>query len=143
MKKLVLLLLIMGSFTIAGQAAEPAILLQKPGLRPGQQLSEYVQFYLNPEPVKKGSKVHQLYVYMGQTELTGRVAISLMDDGGMLFQTNDLMEGNYNKLGMAIVLIELERKLSENLNSVKLKTVRAKSRLIQSPRDRTRKTTLD
>ena len=133
----------MGSFTLMGQAAEPALLLQKPGLKLGQQLSEYVQFYLNPEPVKKDSKVHQVFIYMGQTELTGRVAISLMDDGGMLFQTNDLMEGNYKKLGMAIVLIEPERKLSDNLSSVKLKSVRATSRLIQSPRDRTRKTPLD
>lgn len=134
MKKLVLLLLVMGNFTLAGRAAEPALLLQKPGLKPSQQLSEYVQFYLNPVPVKKDSKVHQLYVYTGQTELTGRVAITLADDGGVLFQTSDLMEGHYTPLGMAIVLIELDRKLSENHKSVKLKSVRAKSRLIQGPR---------
>lgn len=130
MKKLVLLLLTMGCFAFSGQAAEPALFLQKPGMRPKDQLNEYVQFYLNPNPVKKGSKVHEVFVYTGQTELTGTVAITLEDDGGVLFQTNDLMEGNYRGLGMAIVLIELERELSENLKSVKLKSVRAKSRMV-------------
>jgi hypothetical protein len=128
MKKLVLLLSVLGCLTFAGQAAEPALLLQKPSMREREQLSEYVQFYLNPNPVKKDSKVHEIYVYMGQTELTGKVAITLVDDGGVLFQTSDLMEGSYRGLGMAIVLIELERKLSENLKSVTLKSVRATSR---------------
>ncbi len=136
MKKLALLLLVIGGLTLGVQAAEPAILLQKPRLKAGQQLSEYVQFYLNPNPVKKGSKIHEVYVHMGQTELVGRVAITIVDDGGVLFQTSDLMEGSYRKLGMAIVRIELDRELSENHSSVKLKSVRAKSNLIQSPRKR-------
>lgn len=132
MKKLVLLLLVLGCLTFAGQAAEPALFLQKPSLRPKDQLSEYVQFYLNPKPVQKGSKVHEIYVYTGQTELTGTVAITLADDGGVLFQTNDLMEGSYRGLGLAIVRIELERELSENLKSVTLKSVRATSRMVPS-----------
>ncbi len=132
MKKLALLLLAMGSLTLTGRAAEPALLLQKPGLKIGQQLSEYVQFYLNPVPLKKGGKVHQIYIHMGQTELIGKVAITLVDDGGVLFKTSDLMEGNYDQLGMAIVLVELDRKLSENTKSVKLRSVRAKSRFVQN-----------
>lgn len=136
MKKLALLLLVIGGLTVGSQAAEPALLLKKPVLKAGEQFTEYVQFYLNPTPVKKGSKVHQLYVYTGQTELVGRVAITLMDDGGVLFKTSDLMAGNYRELGMAIVLIELDRELSENHKSVKLKSVRAKSRFIYGPRDR-------
>lgn len=135
MKKLALLLSVIGGLSMSLQAAEPAILLQKPILKPGQQLSEYVQFYLNPIPLKKGSKVHEIYIYMGQTELTGRVAITIVDDGGVLFQTSDLMEGSYRKLGMAIVRIELDRELTANLKSVRLKSVRAKSRLIQNPRN--------
>ena len=138
MKKLFLSLLVTGSFTLVGQAAEPALLLQKPRLKEGQQLSEYVQFYLNPNPIKKDSNVHEIYIHMGQTELTGRVSITIVDDGGTLFKTSDLMEGNYRKLGMAIVRIELDRELSKNLSSVKLQSVNAKSRLIQSTRDRTR-----
>ena len=132
MKKLVLLLLLVGGLTLTGQAAEPALLLAKPGLKLGQQLSEYIQFFINPDPIKKGSKVHQLYVHMGQTQLIGRVGITLVDDGGVLFRTSDLMEGNYKELGMAIVLIELDRELSGNLKSVKLQSVTARSRLIQS-----------
>lgn len=143
MKKLFLLLLAILGITLSGHAAEPAILLAKPGLKPGQQLSEYVTFYLNPIPVKEGSMVHEIYVHMGQTSLTGRVAITLVDDGGVLFQTSDLMEGNYPTLGMAIVRVKLDRELTENLSSVKLRTVRAKSRLIQSPRDARGKRPLD
>jgi len=146
MKKLFLLLLaflgITLSGTLTGYAAEPAVLLQKPRLKIGQQLSEYVTFYLNPTPVKEGSMVHEIYVHTGQSALVGRVAITLVDDGGVLFQTSDLMEGSYTTLGLAIVRVQLDRELSENLSSLKLKTVRAQSRLIQSPRDGTRKTSL-
>ncbi|MCF6312721.1 MAG: hypothetical protein L3J39_09750 [Verrucomicrobiales bacterium] len=139
MKKLALLLGLIGGlsgWTLTVQAAEPALFLKKPRMVIANQLTEYVQFYLNPNPVKKGSKVHEIYIYVGQTELTGSVAITIQDDGGVLFSTNDLMEGSYRTLGMAIVRIELDRKLSTNFDSVKLKSVRAKSRLVVNPTER-------
>ena len=129
-------MLVLVGFSIGAKAAEPAILLAKPRLKQGQQLSEYVQFYLNPTPVKKDSKVHQLYVHMGQSQLSDRVSITLVDDGGVIFSTSDLMTGNYKNLGMAIVLIELDRELSENHSSVKLKSVNAKSRVMMGSRSR-------
>lgn len=136
MKKLVLLLLVSLAASFTAYAADPAILLFKPRLKPGQQLSEFVQFYLNPTPVQKGSKVHDLYVYTGQSEISGNVAITIVDDGGVLFQTSDLMQGSYKNLGLAVIRIELDREISENLKSVKLSSVRAQARLITNPTGR-------